>query len=176
MNLISSENINNPKIKVSPPAWIIILSYVILGLVILMLLNLPIENTLLKSAIVFGVGIVIFGVVRNQFKGNNMVTMIANNGGIYFQTSDVNLYFHVPWENIVKIEKVLFPVNRRGKGLRFEVSGEYDGKSEESGHIGNVKIEGDKTFIYTIPQLHNRDQLITQFYNLKKKLNSDGEK
>jgi hypothetical protein len=165
INLVASKDIVEPKIKVSPPLWIILVFLLVYMCVFVGVINLPIESAVVKSIVVGVFCIVMFGIVKNQIGGNYLVTMQADKNGLYFQTDNANQYYFVPWSNIGAMEKALFPVNRRG--LRLEVTGEYVEDLNSANHVGNVRTENERTFIYTIPQLQNRDKLIKKFSNLK---------
>lgn len=134
-------------------------------MLVVMIFNLPIERQLIKYAAALMICLVCIGMIRNQLKGNFLVTLQANKSGLYFQTDDVNRYFYVPWQDIGLMEKAIFPVNKRG--LRIEVTGGSLARLEGSEHVGNVFAKNDRTFIYTIPQLRDRDKLIRRFNALK---------
>lgn len=92
--------------------------------------------------------------------------MQVNRDGVYFQTDKIHHYFFVPWRSIGKIEKAAFPLNSRA--IRFEITSEYASSVRSSDLLGNVLAEGDKVFIYTSPQLHNRDKLIDKMLDFKR--------
>jgi hypothetical protein len=119
MNLISSEDIKSPKIEVSPPSWIRLLIWLIFILIFVVLFKPPIGNSSIKYVAAAIFGLVMFGILRNQFKGNYLVTMQANKGGLYFQTSDPNRYYYVPWHNVGMMEKAVFSSEQAG----FEAGG-----------------------------------------------------
>lgn len=160
MTLTTSTQIRAPKIKVSPPPWVWIIFWLISIAVLAALSQLPSENAILKYA-VFGIyGLVLIGVIRNQLKGNFLVTLQANQDGLYFQTSDTDKYFYVPWSNVGLIENAVFPLNSRG--IRIEITGELADTIKNSTEIGNVRTENGCTYVYTIPQLRNREKVIEQ--------------
>jgi hypothetical protein len=165
MAIVAARDISEPKIKVSPPMWFIGgLTLIVLG-VLASVLYLSVENTLLKFVIIGVIFLILAHVVSLQLRGNYMVTMQANSNGLFFQTDNYSQYFHVPWDNVGIMEKAIFPVNRRG--LRIEVTGSYIEQVLNTEKIGNVRTEGGRTFIYTIPQLQDRDKLINRFLALK---------
>ena len=88
-----------------------------------------------------------------------------NKKGVYFQTKNINKYFFVPWINVGVIEKANFPLNKRG--LRIEITGEYSTLLQNNNYVGNVKNENNRTYVYTITQLLNRDKLIQKFSRLR---------
>lgn len=165
MRLISAAKIDAPKIRVSPPAWVFVLFWVVFIAILYAFSKAQLANVFVKYLLIVVWGIVMLGVLRNQLKGNYGVTLQANRDGLYFQTSDANQYFYVPWENVGKIEKAVFPLNSRG--LRIEITGDLVESIQNSKDIGNVRIENGHTFIYTIPQLRNRDRLIERFESFK---------
>lgn len=168
MTLVSSTQISAPKIKVSPPSWVLALFWVVFTVIILALTRLQVTEVIVKYALIGICCLVMLGVLRNQIKGNFLVTMQANKDGVYFQTCDNNQYFYVPWKNVGIMEKTIFPLNTRG--LRIEVTGESVETIKNTSYVGNVRTESGRTFIYTIPQLQNRDRLIDQLSTLKKSL------
>lgn len=165
MAIVAASEICEPKIKISPPIWLIGGLTLIVFSMLAPMLYLLIENTLLKFVIIGVIFLVVVRVVSLQLKGNYMVTLQANSNGLFFQTDNYNQYFHVPWENVGIMEKAIFPLNRRG--LRIEVTGAYIEQVLNTDKIGNVRTEGGRTFIYTIPQLQDRDKLINRFLALK---------
>ena len=165
MSLIAAKDITEPKIKVSPPGWLLALFYLMPVVLLVVIDNLPIEHLLIKYVAALMICLVGIAIARKQLKGNFLVTLQANKSGLYFQTDDVNRYFYVPWQDIGLMEKAVFPVNKRG--LRIEITGESLARLKDSDHVGNVFAKNDRTFIYTIPQLHDRDKLIKRFAELK---------
>jgi hypothetical protein len=165
MTLVSSTQIGEPKIKVSPPAWALTFVWAVFALSIFALTKLQGADVLVKYALVSIGMLIMLGVLRNHLKGNFLVTMQANKDGLYFQARDQNQYFYVPWKNVGIMEKTIFPLNSRG--LRIEITGESVGTLKSTNHVGNVRTENGRTFVYTIPQLRNRDKLIDQFSSLK---------
>jgi hypothetical protein len=165
MNLVTSAQIGAPKLKVSPPSWVLVLFWAVSIAVLVALSQLAVTDIIVKYVLIGICSLVMLGVLRNQLKGNFLVTIQANKDGLYFQTSDTNQYFCVPWKNVGLIEKAIFPLNSRG--LRIEVTGELVEQIKNSKKIGNVKAENGHTFIYSIPQLRNRDRLIEQFESFK---------
>lgn len=166
MNLVTSEQISPPKITVGPPLWAVILFWLLSLAVLVMITQLPLGTIIIKYALLGIYGIVLLGVLRNQLKGHVLVTLQANNDGLYFQTNDTNQYCYVPWRNVGLIEKAIFPLNRRG--IRIEVTGDLVEEIKSGTEVGNVRTEKGRTFIYTIPQLRNRERLIKQFESFKR--------
>jgi len=165
MTLVSSAQIGTPKITVSPPFWAMLFFWVVFIAILITLTRLNVTEVFVKYTLIGVCVLLMFGVLRNQLKGNYLVTLQANKDGLYFQTSDTNQYFYVPWNNVGIIEKTLFPLNSRG--LRIEITGETVVPIKSTNHVGNVRTENGHTFVYTIPQLHNRDKLIDQFMFFK---------
>ena len=166
MTLVSSAQIGTPKITVSPPFWALLFCWVVFIAILITLTQMNVTEVFVKYALIGICVLLMFGVLRNQLKGNFLATLQANKDGLYFQTSDTNQYFYVPWNNVGIIEKAIFPLNSRG--LRIEITGETVVSLESTNHVGNVRTEKGRTFVYTIPQLRDRDKLIDQFMFLKK--------
>lgn len=158
MSLVSAESIKTPKMEVAPPKWIMIIVASLFSLVFVALFFIPIDSTPLKIALVGIYGVVLFAIINRAWRGNYLVTMQANRDGIYFQTDKAQSYFFVPWRCIGTIEKAAFPLNSRG--LRFEITGEYKNIVRDIDSVGNVMSVDEKIFVYTIPQLNDRDKLI----------------
>lgn len=165
MNIVSSKTIHPPKIKVSPPLWIMISFGLAWAAAFVLLMQLAITNIPVKYGIVGIFTLVTLGILRNMFKGNFLTTMQANKDGVYFQTDNTNQYLYVPWENVGQIEKAIFPLNKRG--LRIEITGDDIDLVKTSKDIGNIKTENGRTYIYTIPQLRDRDELIKKLESLR---------
>lgn len=165
MKLVSSKDISIPKIRVSPPIWIWAFLWVVFILFLVALSLLPIQNGAVRYLLIGIAFLVMLGMLRQQVKGDYLVTPQANSEGLYFQTDDFHQYFFVPWSNVGVMEKAVFPLNSRG--LRFEVTGIYADHLMGISHVGNVRNEDNRVFVYTIPQLHDRDKLIRQFSELK---------
>jgi hypothetical protein len=166
MNLVTSARIAEPKMSVSPPFWALMLFWVISVGVLVVLSQLAIASAVVKYALVGGYLAAMLGIWRKQLKGNYLVTLQANTAGLYFQTDDTNQYLHIPWPNVGLIEKAIFPLNRRG--LRVEITGDLAGPVRHSRDVGNVRVENGRTYIYTIPQMRDRDRLIEQFESFRK--------
>ncbi len=166
MPLVSARNIEDPKMVVAPPTWVRIAIGVALVAIFALIAVLPIASSILKVAALIIYGVVLLGIARNALVGSQMATMQANDEGVYFQTDDASRYLLVPWDNIGAIEKVVFPVNKRG--LRLEVTGPYRDVVETTEHVGNVQAIEDRVFIYTIPQLNDRDRLIDMLLAFKR--------
>ncbi len=158
MGLVSSSDIRHPRLEVAVPGFVVWSLALVFLVIIVFVLSLPVIGNAMKTMIVSLIALVSFGVVRNLRRGDCLTTMQVNGDGLFFQADDYRRYYHVPWECTGLIEKAVFPLNRRG--LRFEVLGEVAEALRCSGHVGNVVTEGDRTFVYTIPQLRNRDRLI----------------
>lgn len=168
MNLVSAEQIASPKLKVTPPWWIMFFFWGVAIAILVLVFLLPISNMLIKYVVIGTYALVLLGLVRNQFKRNFLVTMQANRHGLYFQTDDIDQYFFVPWKNVGQIEKAIFPVNRRG--LRIEITGKLSDIVKNSNEPGNVMTENGCTYIYTLVQLHNRDGLIQKIQTLRDRI------
>jgi len=165
MTLVSSAQISAPKIIVSPPLWALMFFWVVFSVILFALTRPYVTEVFVKYALIGIWCLSMFGVLRNQLKGNYLATMQANNDGLYFQTRDTNQYFYVPWKNVGVMEKAIFPLNSRG--LRIEVIGETVEPIKNTKHVGNVRTENGLTFVYTIPQLRDRDKLIKQLLLFK---------
>lgn len=165
MNLIDSAKIREPKIRVSPPTWVFALFWITFIAIFYAFSQAKIENVFFRYLLMAVCGLAMFGVLRNQIRGDYLVTLQASREGLYFQTDNANQYYFVPWKNVGNIEKAMFPVNRRG--LRVEITGDLVPSIITSKDIGNVRTDGHRTFIYTIPQLHDRDRLIEQIESLR---------
>ena len=165
MSLIAAAQISEPKLKVSPPAWVFVFVWAIFVAIFIFFYAAQPANPYVKYSLEAVWGLAMLGVVRNQLKGNYLVTLQANSAGLYFQTSDANQYFYVPWKNVGQIEKAIFPLISRG--MRIEITGDSARSVANSDDVGNVRIEGGRTFVYTIPQLHHRDRLIKQLESFR---------
>jgi len=165
MTLVSSAQISAPKIKVSPPFWVLALFWIIFTIILFALTRQQVTDVVVKYVLVGICGLLMLGVLRKQLKGNYLVTIQANNDGLYFQARDNNQYFYVLWKNVGVMEKTIFPLNSRG--LRIEITGESIEPILGTNHVGNVRTESGRTFVYTIPQLRNRDKLIDQLSSLR---------
>lgn len=166
METIPSAQIDEPKVKVSPPSWALMIFLAISIGVFIALSQLPMANAIVKYSLLAIYGLAMLGILRKQLTGNYLATLQANAHGLYFQTDNTNEYVHVPWTNVGSIEKTLFPLNTRG--LRIEITGDLIEPVRHSKDLGNVRSENGRTYIYTIPQLHRRDSLIEQFESLRK--------
>lgn len=160
MNLVDVTQIASPKITVSPPFWAMALFWIVSVAVLAVLGYLPVVDGI-KYVLIGIYGLVLLGLLRNQLKGGFLTTMQANKDGLYFQTSKASQYVHVPWNNVGLMEKTMFPLNKRG--LRVEIIGGLVEQIRRSKDIGNVFHEDGRTYIYTLPQLRDRDELIEQF-------------
>ncbi|MBI1424758.1 MAG: hypothetical protein GC149_15035 [Gammaproteobacteria bacterium] len=163
MPLIAANEISEPRLKVSPPAAVFALVWIIFVAILFVFLMAP--DSFVKYSLVAVWGLVLLAVLRKQLMGNYLVTLQANRDGLYFQTSKANQYFHAPWKNVGQIEKTLFPLN--SKGLRVEITGDLVESIKHAEDAGNVGTEGGRTFIYTIPQLNNRDKLIKRLESFR---------
>ena len=151
--------------KISPPLWVFILFWVVSIAVLIALSQLAVASVVIKYALVGIYGLVMLGVLRKQLKGNYLVTLQANTDGLYFQTDDTNQYLYIPWKNVGRLEKAIFPLNSRG--LRIEITGDLVEPIKRSKEVGNVRTENGHTYIYTTPQMRDRDRLIGQFESFK---------
>ena len=158
MSLVPVESIKNPKLLVSPPRWVWISVISLQLLIFCALFFIPIGSMPVKGTLLALYAIVIMALVKKAKKTNYLVTMQVNRDGVYFQTDMKNHYFFVPWRCVGIIEKAAFPLDKRG--LRFEITGEYSKSIRNANSIGNVMTEKQRTFVYTLPQLNDRDKLI----------------
>jgi hypothetical protein len=165
MSLVSAENIEEPKIKVTPPVWVKAFVGLFLAFLLVIIAGSPIDSVPLKFTILFLYSAVLLRVIRKHIKGNYLVTMQANHHGVYFQTTEEKTYYHLPWSGVGVIEKTIFPLNSRG--IRVEVTGDYMAIVKSTDQIGNVKEIENKLYIYTITQLNDRDILIEKLLRFK---------
>ena len=77
-------------------------------------------------------------------------------------TDETNRYFHIPWANVGVIEKAVL------RGLRIEVIGAYKDEGRHATLAGDIRCIEDSVFVYTIPQLNNRDNLIDNLIDFKR--------
>lgn len=165
MKPVHSNDIHDPKIKVAPPRFIIPVYIIIMAILVAAVIYLPIAGFMVKSIIVAVIALMLFGIIRNHRKGSYLTTMQANADGLYFQTDDYNQYYFVPWKHIGVMEKAVFPLNSRG--LRIEVEDEAAEDMVSGQYVGNIRVENGRTFVYTLPQLQDRDKLIEKMRTLK---------
>jgi len=151
--------------EVAPPKWVMMIGASLFLLIFVALFFIPIDRTPLKIGIIGIYGIVLLALINRARGGNYLVTMQANRDGVYFQTDEVQSYFFVPWRCIGAIEKAVFPLNSRGLG--FEITGEYKNIVRDIDFVGNVMSVEEKIFIYTIPQLNDRDKLIEKMVHFR---------
>ena len=170
MTLVSSKEISKPKLEVTPPVLLKVAIGCVLLAVLVFFVLIPM-NSLIKTVILLVYGIVLFLFIKKLSGGDYLVTMQANGDGLYFQTHRENDYFHLPWEFVGKIEKALFSVN--SQGIRIEVTGDYQSVVRTTDAIGNVRIDKDKMYIYTLPQLLDRDKLINNLLEFKSAKTND---
>ncbi len=156
MRLVAANDIPMPRYELTPPWWALALYWPVFIGAGLLVHQLPIDNEVLRiTALGLNWSVVIL-VLLNTLRRDRLVTLQANHEGLFFQTVRHDHYFFVPWEAVGRIEKAVFPLNSRG--LRIAISEDY---AEAAGKaVGNVTNEGGQSFIYTIPQLRNRDRLI----------------
>jgi hypothetical protein len=164
MRLVQSNEISEPKLVVALPKFVLQIFIVIWLSAIALAIFLPIESTA-KYIIIFTLIVISLGVIKNHKNGNYLATMQANNEGLYFQTEHQNQYYYIPWKYIGSLEKTNFPLNHRG--LRIEIIGEGSEILRTIDHVGNVIEENGRTYIYTIPQLRDRDKLIDDIENFR---------
>ena len=162
MSIVFSKDIEEPKILVTPPKLVKAIVFGLLLILFVAIACLPMDSIALKIGILLAYGLVLLGIYRNICYGNYLVTMQGNSEGLFFQTDDKKKYFHVPWVFVGAIEKTTFPLNSRG--LRIEVIGEYKKIVANTVAIGNVRNIENKIFIYTTPQLMDRDKLIDRLF------------
>ena len=165
MSLVSAESIPSPKIEVAPPKWALMIVASLFLLIFVALIFIPIDSAPLKIGVISIYGVVLLALVNRARGGRYLVTMQVNRDGVYFQTDQPQRYFFVPWRCIGAIEKAAFPLNSRG--LRFEIIGEYKNIARDIDFVGNVMSVEEKVFIYTIPQLNDRDKLIEKMIHFR---------
>lgn len=150
--------------KVSPPRWVIAFCILILLTIDVTLLFSPAEVETLKWLGVAVCTALLIGLAKQLGNKNYLVTLAADQQGLYFQTSTTNKYFFVAWADVGVIEKTLFPLNSRG--LQVEIGCNYHFDAARA--IGNVKKEHGRCFIYTIPQLRSRDRVIAELEKMRR--------
>ena len=84
MTLIAAKDITEPTIQVSPPEWLLVLVCVMPIVLLVAIFNLPIESPFIKYVAALMICLVGIGMIRNQLKGNFLVTLQANKSGLYF--------------------------------------------------------------------------------------------
>jgi hypothetical protein len=151
--------------EVAPPKWVMTIVASLFLLVYVALFFIPLDSMPLKIAILGLYGILLLALIYKVRSGNYLVTMQINRDGVYFQTDKAQNYFFVPWRCIGAIEKAAFPLNSRG--LRFEITGEYKNIVRDIDFVVNVMSVEEKIFIYTIPQLNDRDKLIEKMIHFR---------
>ena len=149
----------------APPKIVIWTFGFILSVAVVLVIYSPIESIAIKGAMAAVIALILIGIIKNQKKGNYLATMQANNAGLYFQTGKQNQYYYVPWKYIGVLEKAVFPLNSRG--LRIEVIGEESKKLQDLNQVGNIREENGRIYIYTIPQLRDRDKLLDALMRFK---------
>jgi hypothetical protein len=162
--IVDATGIARDAYRVSPPHWVVwsvVLFFVVVDL--LFFLQPPKEMVAFKWPVVAVLSLVLVGLLRVVFRENYLVTLVADGHGLYFQLTEITKYFFVPWEDVRKIEKAIFPVNKRG--LRVSVDCRYWERA--SRELGNARKERGECFIYTIPQLRNRDSLIKKLESFR---------
>ncbi|WP_457677066.1 hypothetical protein [Thiolapillus sp.] len=166
MSVVDSASIEEPRLVVAPAAWLFMGALALLFTAFLLVVFLPMGSEPLKGPIVLVSGLVLIGVTRNYFRGDYLATMQANAQGLYFQTDHPHRYFYLPWEYVGSLEATSFSLNSRG--LRVEVLGDYRDRLVRSRQVGNVRTENGRTYVYTLPRLRDREQLIQQLENFRK--------
>jgi hypothetical protein len=160
--VVDIKEIDRDCYKLRPPRWV----YLLFILAILMILVLVIFHPESAFALkLFGVAIsfaMITGVLKSLTNANS-ATLIADRNGLYFPGRIAGKYFLIPWAQVITIEKASFPLNSRG--LRVHV--DYACFHAAANEIGNVVRDQGMCFVYTIPQLRNRDQLISDLESIK---------
>lgn len=149
--------------KLRPPGWIFFLYVLVLLLILGLLISQPASTFELKWFLVAIVSVVLVGLLKMLIKANYLVTLIADRRGLYFPSRIAESYYLIPWARVLTIEKVSFPLNRRGLRVRVDCDCFNAAVSE----IGNVLKEQGRCFIYTIPQLRNRDKVIEDLENIR---------
>lgn len=162
--LIDAKDIDEDCYKIRPPRWVLCAYGFIFVTIYCGLIYLPVGNVSLKWSIIAIATVILVGIFRAIIKDNYLVTLIADRRGLYFQTGIAGRYYSVPWAHVVIIEKVMFPLNSRG--LRVEVKCEC--VDDDIKVVGNYFKESGRCFIYTIPQLLDRDKLIEKFGQMKR--------
>ena len=102
--------------------------------------------------------IVVFRLGRNLSRPDFLTILQANHDGLFFRMRQDDLYCFVPWEKVGVMEKAVYPVNRRG--LRVEILGGLPECLGRPDLQAEVRTENGHNYVYTIPQLRDRDELI----------------
>ncbi len=156
MTLVEANDIHPPKYMLAPPWWALALYWPVFIGAGLLVHQLPIDNEVLRFTVLGINWSVVILVLLNTLRRDRLVTLQANHEGLFFRTDGHDRYLFVSWEVVGRIEKATFPLNRRG--LRIAISEDYAEAARQA--LGNVTNEGGQSFIYTIPQLRNRDSLV----------------
>lgn len=161
IHLVDVNTIDATNYKVKPSNWIIAL-YIVVFLTIDVALFFLTENKLIKWG---GIAIcsAILIKISMQFNADTYLTLAADRKGLYFQTSMPGQYSFVDWVHVGVIEKTIFPLSSRG--LRIQIGSECFVDANKI--IGEVRNEDGRCFIYTIPQLRDRDEVIAKLYSMR---------
>lgn len=148
--------------KIEVPHWV----FVPYALIILMVGVLIFQSSITLALRYFLVAIVIVllvGVIKAFNKGKYRPSLIADSNGLYFPSQIAEKYYFISWAHVIAVEKASFPLNSRG--LRVEIDCQcFDDAVIQ---IGNVSNEDGRCFIYTIPQLRDRDEVIAKLYSMR---------
>lgn len=144
--------------EIKPPRWVLGFCSVVLSTIYIGLIFAPFDNDELKWLIIVILTLVLISVFKGFAKGDYLLTLIANQFGLYFYTGESGEFYYVPWIYVGVIEKTIYPINSRG--LRLEIDCSYI--EVDMDKLENVVKEGDRCFIQTIPQLLNRDNVIRE--------------
>jgi hypothetical protein len=161
--LVKVSEIDKDSYRISPPMWTIFL-YVFVTLAITPLLFQPSVTLGIKTLLVAIISVIWVGLFRLVANKNRSVTLIADQKGLYFPSRTQGEYFLIPWTSVLAVEKTTFPLNSRG--LRVEVDCKCFAVAAIE--IGNITKEHDRCFVYTIPQLRDRDKLIEELECIKR--------
>jgi hypothetical protein len=165
MRFVQANEISEPKLVVAPPKIVLWIFGFIWLLFVVLMIFLPMASSI-KAAIIVVLALFLYGMIKNYKQGNYLATMQVNHAGLYFQTDEQNQYYFIPWKYIGALEKTTFPLNDRG--LRIEIIGEGSEALKMTNKVSNVVEEGAHTYIYTIPQLRDRDKLLNDIAKFKK--------
>lgn len=149
--------------KIRPSGWVLSLNVLVLLLILGFLISQPASTFELKWFVVAIISVVLVGLLKALIRANYLVTLIADRKGLYFPGRIAERYYLIPWAQVLTIEKVSFPLNSRG--LRVGV--DCDCFNAAVSEIGNVVKEQGRCFIYTIPQLRNRDKVIKALESIR---------
>lgn len=153
---VNITDIDRNSFEIKPPRWVLGFSVVVMVTIYIGLIFVSFGSDKLKWLVIAILTLVLIFVFKNFAKNDYLLTLIANRFGLYFYTGESGVFYFVPWKHVGVLEKAIHPVNSRG--LRLEVDCSYIAGDMDK--VGNVVKEGGRCFIYTIPQLLNRDNVI----------------